>query len=916
METSDLARVVVIINSNALPQKGSTLELLRTNELDLGVTYSVLDLKEDGSIDGKVDFADLIISSEVSLCTSPAIMDTPVFLLVSDTTKEGDYIAQGAADIMSDTVDPRLLYRRVDNLLERMNLHHKLKSRAPLQRQRSSSTLKARRPSETAISNETALARKTVFGALQEAIGKHVNTFARKFDGQDKLYESRPMSSGVNPDIDHAFKAVSSQEGFSNNLAGDEDADVEGRSPSMRNILDIANDDNELDLLTKDTEYELGPARSFGASSSCSSVDSGHIPSHPAETELDYLRRRSVKLSYQLSLQKAETKRLLRTEEMVQKFRSDLGRVSDLLNDYESNTVETTGKSKTEAQYLYSTIREIQRVVAKQHGTFEDVEVDTSTKKWLDSTFYTQETGIELSKDENEPDRDDNSHKTASTINEEESKTQTDSSVYSATGRRSPMASPLSPMSPHSPGGFLPVKEHEVGFAENTRPLSPGSCSLTTILHRSSVHTCTMRWTKVFRAAGQDALREHAASSPLAIKDLSQSESCRSSLAQTFVEAVIRCEDEWDVWKLGEIHMMADAYEMLQQFGMTDIFGVRQTSFKSFFTFLSNGYRAKNPYHNLFHGYDVMKTTFFLLEVCGLAQGLPNLSGYSVLVAALGHDVGHPGLNNVFQIKASTDLALRYNDNSVLENYHAAIVFRCFRKGNDEMYGNLDLVGRREMRKIIVESILATDVSKHVKMLKVVNEGSTDHLLQLKLLLCVADVSNPFKPTRIAASWTNRVNEEFFLQGDEERRRRMEISPYCDRQQGVSAKASLNFINFIVNPVLEAAKSMFPTHETNMQVLLDVLGEEIARLKALMHEETRGHNNPDLADTRLQEVSEGVETSQHRPLRSSRSPPPSIVRSVKKLPPIKSLSPQLGLDGKKRKELQRRLEAAYGQPMP
>lgn len=45
-------------------------------------------------------------------------------------------------------------------------------------------------------------------------------------------------------------------------------------------------------------------------------------------------------------------------------------------------------------------------------------------------------------------------------------------------------------------------------------------------------------------------------------------------------------------------------------------------------------------------------------------------------IAALGHDVGHPGLNNAFLVSTNQPIALVYNDNAVLENYHAYLTFK------------------------------------------------------------------------------------------------------------------------------------------------------------------------------------------------------------------------------------------------
>jgi 3',5'-cyclic-nucleotide phosphodiesterase len=47
-----------------------------------------------------------------------------------------------------------------------------------------------------------------------------------------------------------------------------------------------------------------------------------------------------------------------------------------------------------------------------------------------------------------------------------------------------------------------------------------------------------------------------------------------------------------------------------------------------------------------------------------------------IIIAASGHDVGHPALTNRFLINSRNKVAIRYNDQSVLENMHCATTFK------------------------------------------------------------------------------------------------------------------------------------------------------------------------------------------------------------------------------------------------
>jgi len=45
------------------------------------------------------------------------------------------------------------------------------------------------------------------------------------------------------------------------------------------------------------------------------------------------------------------------------------------------------------------------------------------------------------------------------------------------------------------------------------------------------------------------------------------------------------------------------------------------------------------------------------------------------IISGACHDVGHPGFNNLFLLEKRDDIAIRYNDVSILENFHVATTF-------------------------------------------------------------------------------------------------------------------------------------------------------------------------------------------------------------------------------------------------
>ncbi|CAJ1366317.1 unnamed protein product [Effrenium voratum] len=98
----------------------------------------------------------------------------------------------------------------------------------------------------------------------------------------------------------------------------------------------------------------------------------------------------------------------------------------------------------------------------------------------------------------------------------------------------------------------------------------------------------------------------------------------------------------------------------------------------AFLDTLESRYDAQNPYHSNVHAADMTNALYFMFENCGLQERteVSETTVTCMFLAALGHDVGHPGFNNNFLINSRHEFALTYSDRSVLENFHSAELMR------------------------------------------------------------------------------------------------------------------------------------------------------------------------------------------------------------------------------------------------
>lgn len=98
------------------------------------------------------------------------------------------------------------------------------------------------------------------------------------------------------------------------------------------------------------------------------------------------------------------------------------------------------------------------------------------------------------------------------------------------------------------------------------------------------------------------------------------------------------------------------------------------------------------------------------------------------------------------------------------------------------------------------------------------------------ILLHLADISNMARPWKISKSWSDLIIKENYNQGDEERKRGINLSPGMDRELCSQKEISLKFGEMIL-PLFESLVSLLP----KSHVLVDLLASNRIQWECLEH---------------------------------------------------------------------------------
>eukprot|EP00898_Chlorokybus_atmophyticus_P002612 jgi/Chlat1/3351/Chrsp23S03662 len=312
---------------------------------------------------------------------------------------------------------------------------------------------------------------------------------------------------------------------------------------------------------------------------------------------------------------------------------------------------------------------------------------------------------------------------------------------------------------------------------------------------------------------------------------------CIFDLTQTFTFDVLEASDE---------ELLQYIEQMFLYFDLFSKFKVPLPVFRAFLASAANKYR-KVAYHNFRHGAAVCQMAFYMLASTTLSSRLTPLDIFACLVAALCHDVDHPGCTNAFEVNRGSELARLYNDVSVLENHHACTLFTLLDDPQCNIFASLDQKQRVQMRKTIISAILATDMVHHQSSCDVLKEALLNHedplsappldsnQFVINTVLHAADLGSSVLPRALAVKWANLILEEFRLQAEAERQLGLPIAAFMNHMNCElnCARVQVNFVNYVVSPLWGALASIFPDLAPCMAHLEDNRQHYIQELERL-----------------------------------------------------------------------------------
>eukprot|EP00474_Spongospora_subterranea_P009258 CRZ09716.1 hypothetical protein [Spongospora subterranea] len=194
----------------------------------------------------------------------------------------------------------------------------------------------------------------------------------------------------------------------------------------------------------------------------------------------------------------------------------------------------------------------------------------------------------------------------------------------------------------------------------------------------------------------------------------------------------------------------------------------------SFLRQVRMGYaKYSNPYHTFRHAFDVTQFCYLLLSGGDCREVFTKHQCLALIIAAICHDLEHPGTDFAFQNCIESHLSTKYHGcQSPLESHHLSCCRLILDEPDSDVLANFSPEIRLEIIDMIGKCILATDMSIHSDIVKNWHEKVGDGVVNVKaspqeltimilqMFIKIADISNVCRPWPVSVKWSQSLIDE------------------------------------------------------------------------------------------------------------------------------------------------------------
>ena len=191
---------------------------------------------------------------------------------------------------------------------------------------------------------------------------------------------------------------------------------------------------------------------------------------------------------------------------------------------------------------------------------------------------------------------------------------------------------------------------------------------------------------------------------------------------------------------------------------------------KKYIAAVKDNYEER-PYHNFRHAVEVTHFIYMVDKRGALRSRLNHKKRLYLFLAALNHDIAHPGKTAKYQKMFSSELYEKYGDTSLLEKYHTEVACALLEDPSWKIVSFQDKKGYTTWLEAL---ILSTDMQLHTHYVDLFKKR-IDNLSPLEysiLLLKCADLSQLIRGKEIGEKWVFRLRKELYLEKAEDMQRK------------------------------------------------------------------------------------------------------------------------------------------------